>query len=70
MISIRDTLYQTAEGTLDKLVRVKIFITNIRQLQKEYIIKIYVLNDRRRDLSEKHSFIISVINNLIIMLRE
>ena len=34
VIDVSDASYQTAEGTLEELARVEIFITDIKRLQK------------------------------------
>ena len=61
---IRGVLYQTAEGTLNELARVGIFMTDIGRLQEGCVIETYVLNDRIRILGEEHPDTISAMNNL------
>jgi hypothetical protein len=58
----------SAEGTLDELLRVGVFMTDIRRLAEGYVIEKYVLNKRRRILGEEHPDTITAMNNLAITL--
>ena len=64
LASVGDALYQSAKGTLDELVTVGIFMTDIGRLQEGYMIETYVLEKRRRILGEEHLDTISAMNNL------
>ena len=54
----------SVEGTLDELVRVGIFMTDIGRLAEGHVIEKYVWNKRRRILGEEHPDTISAMNNL------
>jgi hypothetical protein len=60
----------SAEGTLNELASIKVFIIKIRRLVEGYIIKKYILNKRRYIFSKEYPFIISAINNLAFTLED
>jgi hypothetical protein len=55
---------RVAEGILDALIGVGIFITNIGRLPEGYLIKEFVLEKRRRILGEEYPDTISAMGNL------